>query len=109
MMNELLKSSAVAAYSQISLATLFNLGTVYYLKKADGFTHFWPSIAALVTISLTQWLLSRAMASGMDMGLAVTTLVVCVMIGCDLVSAQKALGYGIAIIGVIIASLEKAS
>ena len=84
MMNELLKSSAVAAYSQISLATLFNLGTIYYLKKADGFTHFWPSIAALVTISLTQWLLSRAMASGMDMGLAVTTLVVCVMIGSTL-------------------------
>ena len=118
MMNELLKSSAVAAYSQISLATLFNLGTIYYLKKADGFTHFWPSIAALVTISLTQWLLSRAMAGGMDMGLAVTTLVVCVMIGStlmgiflfgDLVSAQKAVGYGIAIIGVIIASLAKAS
>jgi len=117
-MNELLKSSAVAPYSQIFLATLFNLGTIYYLKKADGFTHFWPSIAALVTISLTQWLLSRAMASGMDVGLAVTTLVVCVMIGStlmgiflfgDLVSAQKAVGYGIAIIGVIIASLAKAS
>jgi multidrug transporter EmrE-like cation transporter len=116
-MVELLKSSAAAAYGQIALATLFNLGTVYCLKRAEGFTNLWPSIVALVTISLTQWLLSRAMASGMDMGLAIATLVVCVMVGSTLmgiflfdepVSAQKAFGFGIAVIGVLIASVAKA-
>jgi multidrug transporter EmrE-like cation transporter len=116
-MIELLKSSAAIAYVQIAIATLSNLVTVYYLKKAEGFTHLWPSIVALVTISLTQWLISRAMASGMDMGLAIATLVVCVMIGATLmgiflfdepVSAQKAVGFGIAAIGVLMASLAKA-
>ncbi len=111
------KPSALAAYAQIALATLFNLGTIYYLKKAEGFTRLSPSIAALVMICLTQWLISRAMASGMDMDVAVTTLVVCVMIGAALMGAllfreslpvQKAVGFGIAVIGVVIAALAKA-
>jgi quaternary ammonium compound-resistance protein SugE len=117
-MTELANTTSLAAYAQIALATLFNLVTVYCLKRAEGFSRLWPSVVALVTICLTQWLLSRAMASGLEIGLAVATLVVCVMIGAALmgvvlfhepVSALKAAGFGIAVLGVHIASVAKAA
>ncbi|MDR3425158.1 MAG: SMR family transporter [Alphaproteobacteria bacterium] len=104
-------------YSQLALATLFNLGTVFFLKKAHGFTVFWPTVWAIVTVSLTQWLISRAMEGGMDMGLAVATVVVNVIIGSAIMGVflfqenlptQKIIGFGIAIAGIVIASLAKA-
>ena len=103
-------------YMQLALATLFNLGTVYCLKKSQGFTILWPTVLVIVTISITQWLVSRAMVSGMDTGLAVTTLVVAVMVGSALMgmlifhehlSSQKMVGFGVAIVGVVIVSLAK--
>ncbi len=117
-MIDLPKTPSPAAYTQIAFATLFNLVTVYCLKQAEGFSRLWPSVVALVTIGLTQWLLSLAIANGLATGLAVATLVVCVMIGAafmgvvlfhEPVSALQVGGFGIAALGVLIASLAKAS
>ncbi len=105
------------AYVQVVLATLFNLCTVYFVKKANGFTVLWPTVWALLTIGLTQWMISRAMAGGMDMALSITAVVVCVMIGSTLMGvflfheslpALKILGFGLAVAGVVVASLAKA-
>jgi multidrug transporter EmrE-like cation transporter len=115
-MMEILKNSMVLIYGQLVLATVINMITVYCLKKADGFTHLWPSIGVVVSVSFVQYLVSRVMASGMDVGIAMVTVLVFIMIGSVLMgfivfnetlSFQKVAGLTLAIIGVTIASLSK--
>ena len=102
------------AYAQVFFGAGFNLITAFMLKKAEGFTVFWPSVIALASICMTQFLLSRAMQSGLDMGLSITLVVVTVMVGScamgifwfdDAVSAQKIAGLTLAVVGVAIASM----
>ena len=106
----------MAVFLQLALALCSNLVAIYFLKKAHGFTVLWPTVWALVAICLTQGLVSRAMESGVDTGLAITIVVVGVMIGSALMgnilfqeslSPQKIVGFGIAILGVALASLAK--
>lgn len=102
------------AYIYVFLGAAFNLVTAFMLKKAEGFTVFWPSFIALVCICLTQFLLSRAMRAGLDVGLSVALVVVTVMLGScimgvalfgEALSMQKIAGLAVAIIGVAIAAL----
>lgn len=101
-------------YGQLVLAALCNLVTVYAMKQADGFTRLWPSVAVVVSICLVQFLISRVMAGGIQVGLALTAVVVFVMLGSvvmgwlvfgEPLQAQRAAGYALAILGVVIAAL----
>lgn len=101
-------------YGQIALAALCNLVTVYAMKQAEGFTRLWPSLAVLVSICLVQVLISRVMVGGMQVGLALTSVVVFVMVGSvamgwlvfgEPLQAQRVAGYALAILGVVIAAL----
>jgi quaternary ammonium compound-resistance protein SugE len=114
----MVKALAAAGYARLPLRRCSIWARFYYQKKADRFSRLWPSSAALILIGLTQWLLSRPIASAMDMGLPIASLVVSVMIGSALMgmllfgeplSAQKITGFGIVIFGVLISSLAKAS
>ena len=115
-MNALLSNTTFVAYALVFLGAFFNLITAYMLKKAEGFTVFWPSFIALVCICLTQFLLSRAMRSGLDMSIADTLVVVTVMVGScimgvmlfsETLTVQKAAGLTIAVLGITLASLAK--
>lgn len=101
----------------LAIALVFNVSYVYFLKKAEGFTLLWPSVMALLLICVAQYFISRALVAGMGPGLAIAVVSVCVMLGAALmgaflfaepVSAQKTLGFALAIVGVAIASLAKA-
>lgn len=101
-------------YGQLVLAALCNLVTVYAMKRAEGFTQFWPSMAVLGSICLVQFLVSRVMAGGMQVGMALTAVVVFVMVGSvamgwlvfgEPLGMQRAAGYALAILGVVIAAL----
>jgi small multidrug resistance pump len=109
----ILKNSLAFLYAQLVLATAINMITVYCLKKADGFTKLWPSIAVVLSVSLVQYLVSRVMASGMDVSIAMVTVLVFVMIGSTLMgfivfdeplSIQKVTGLTLAMIGIMILS-----
>ncbi|HEY9035795.1 MAG TPA: quaternary ammonium compound efflux SMR transporter SugE [Pseudomonadales bacterium] len=51
------------------LAGLFEIGWVIGLKYSDGFTRLWPSIATLIAMAASVWLLGVAMKS-LPMGTA---------------------------------------
>lgn len=51
------------------LAGLFEIGWVIGLKYSDGFTRLWPSLATLIAMLASVWLLGVAMKS-LPMGTA---------------------------------------
>lgn len=100
----------------LAIAVMFNMVTVYSVKKADGFTVFWPSIIAMVTICVTQFLFSKSMQAGLDVGLAATLISVAVIGGSIIMGVLifgepmppiKILGLVMAVCGVTIATLAK--
>lgn len=115
-MIELFKNTVFMVYAELALAVAINMVTIYCVKKAEGFTQFWPSVGVIVSISLVQFIVSRTIASGIGTGQAMTTVIVFVMIGSILMGTflfheplpmQKILGMALAIIGVVIASTAK--
>lgn len=115
-MIEFLKNPVWLVYAELALATAINMVTIYCVNKAEGFTRFWPTIGVIVSISLVQFFVSRAIASGMDTSQAVTSVIVCVIIGSILIGTfvfqeslppQKIAGMALAILGVVIASTAK--
>ena len=76
----------------------------------------WPVFAVVVTILLTQWLVSVAMESGLNVSLAITGVVVAVMIGSALMSVflfhetaplMQWVGLAVAVAGVALANMAK--
>lgn len=100
----------------LALAAVLNIGAIYFLKRSDGFTVLWPTLTTLVLIGLTQLCIGRAMANGTGTGLAITAVVAAVMVGSAAIgmasgeplTAQRAVGLAIAMIGIVIASLSSA-
>lgn len=78
--------------------------------------NIWPTFFAVISIILVQWLVSRVMAGGTGVGYAIIAMGVGVMIGSAFIgvfffnenlSSQKIIGFGIAITGIVVASLAK--
>jgi len=109
-------SGTLLAYLYLTIAVMFNMVTVYSVKKADGFTQLWPSVIAMVTICITQALFSKAMQAGLEVGLASAIISVAVIGGAIIMGVMlfnepmpplKLAGLLLAVIGVALASWAK--
>lgn len=109
-------SSIAVAYGYLFLGFLCNMITVYSVKKAEGFAVLWPTVIAMITICITQGLLSKAVHAGLDLGLAAALISVAVISGAvvmgvvlfgEHMSVLKVSGLVLAVTGVTIASLAK--
>jgi small multidrug resistance pump len=106
----------VHAYILLPIAAVANLAAVFCMKASDGMTKPWPTLGTAVAILLTQWLIARAMATGTSVSYAVLSVVVAVMVGSAMigvlygerVSPLQGLGYGLAVIGVVVAGVAGA-
>lgn len=103
-------------YTMIFLGAVSNLFAVYFMKDAAGMTKPWPTFGSIVAILLTQWLVSQAMQSGIEVSLAMTSVIVTVMVGATLMglflfgeqlAIAQWIGLTLAVIGVAIANLAK--
>jgi multidrug transporter EmrE-like cation transporter len=101
-------------YLMIFLGAVSNLFAVYFMKNAAGMSKPWPTYGMVVSILLTQWLVSQAMQAGVKVSLAMTAVVVTVMVGSALMGlflfserlgGLQLLGLTLAVIGVAIATL----
>lgn len=100
-------------YLMISVAIISNILAVYFMKLSSGITTPWPTLGMLISNLLTLWFLSSALASGANVGGAVTMLTVGVMIGSffvgalfgDRITVYQGCGALIAIIGVVVGNL----
>lgn len=100
-------------YAVLAIAAASNVSTIYFLKASAGMSRLWPTIGVVVSILLTQWLVARVMASGMDVAGAITGVVVAVMLASGIVGLMfgeriglwQGVGYGLAVTGVVIANL----
>jgi quaternary ammonium compound-resistance protein SugE len=54
---------AISAWLMLALAGVFEIAWAYGLKRADGFTRFWPSLGTLVAIGLSFALMAVALRS----------------------------------------------
>ena len=54
---------AISAWLMLALAGVFEIVWAYGLKRADGFTRFWPSLGTLVAIGLSFALMAVALRS----------------------------------------------
>jgi small multidrug resistance pump len=103
-------------YLMILVATVANIATVYFMKLSVGMTIPWPTLGMLVANLLTNWFLGRALASGANVGGAVTMLVVGVMMGSfvvglafgERITGFQAVGAAIAVAGVIVCNMSAA-
>jgi multidrug transporter EmrE-like cation transporter len=100
----------------LALATVCNIASMICLKLSAGFTRGWPVLGVAVFILTTQWLIAAALARGGQFGLAVAGVIVATMVGAAIVGpvlgdpkpgAWQYLGYGLAIVGVTLASAMK--
>jgi multidrug transporter EmrE-like cation transporter len=107
---------AISPLVLLALAAVSNIASMIFLKLCKGFTQPWPSLGCVVFIIVTQWLIGAALARGGQLGLAVTGVVVATMIGAAITGpvlgdpkpgVWQFLGYGLAIIGVTLASAMK--
>jgi multidrug transporter EmrE-like cation transporter len=96
----------------IAFAVLANLGTIYFMKLSDGLTSTWPIFGMLITNLLLLWTLGGVLARGVNVGIAMTTLNVGVMLGSLIIgaffkermSSYQAVGVSIAVLGVIVSN-----
>lgn len=101
-------------YLMIFLGAVSNLFAVYFMKDAAGMSKPWPTFGSVVSILLTQWLISRAMHGGLKVSLAMTAVIVTVMVGSALMGlflfgerlgVLQCFGLTLAVSGVAIATL----
>jgi multidrug transporter EmrE-like cation transporter len=107
-------NSMVALY--LALACACNLGTVVFLKESKGMTVPWATFGVVISILATQWLMASVLSSGVQVGVAVTAVVVTVMIGGGIIgwiwyqeklSSLEIVGYAIAVGGIIFANVSR--
>jgi multidrug transporter EmrE-like cation transporter len=100
----------------LALAAASNIFSMICLKLCNGFTRPWPGLGCVVFIITTQYLIAAALSRGGQLGLAVTGVVVATMVGAAITGpvlgdpkpgGWQILGYGLAIIGVTVASTMK--
>lgn len=107
-------SPIIGVYLMLATAIVANIATVYFMKMSAGLTQAWPTLAMLIATLLTNWFLGRAFASGANVGPAVMTLTVGVMVGSfviglafgERVTFYQALGVVTTIAGVVIVNLN---
>jgi small multidrug resistance pump len=104
----------IEVYLMLAVAIACNIAMVYFLKLSAGLTNPWPTLAMLVATLLTNWLLGRAFASGINVGPAVMIVTVSVMVGTfaiglafgERIAFYQAIGVLITIAGVIIVNMS---
>ena len=101
-------------YILIFGAILSNLTTIYFMKLSNGLTSPWPILAMLFSNLLLLWLLGSVLASGVNVGIAMTMLNVGVMLGAlvigvffnERITMFQGIGITIAVVGVMISNLD---
>jgi small multidrug resistance pump len=104
----------IGVYLMLATAVVSNIAAVYFMKMSAGLTQAWPTLAMLIATLLTNWFLGRAFASGANVGPAVMTLTVGVMVGSfviglafgERVTFYQALGIVITIVGVVFVNIN---
>jgi len=68
-------------YWLLCLAAISNIAAVFLAKASQGMTRPWATFGVVVTILLTQWLIALTMQNGVNVGAAITSVVVAVIVG----------------------------
>jgi quaternary ammonium compound-resistance protein SugE len=71
----------MANYWLLGLAAISNIVAVFLAKASQGMSRPWATFGVVVTILLTQWLIALTMQNGLNVGAAVTSVVVAVIVG----------------------------